>query len=318
MQRAISSGVIVLQTQSGHMCQVCDKVVTEVESHLRGKDHSNNLAWEVLRNPAPHPSLLNDIPRVVLEAKQRNELELIERTFFSYRCLVCPRRPLSNGIIPLETHLKGREHRNVSSRPSAVTQLQPLTTSQPSNIQNTQPRLVSRNPEHGQYQSLPGQHPLPPSAIYPQTDGLQPRYPSAVLQSPPPMPQFNPTPQAQYPPPQNQYSSSHQPPASGGLAGATGLDPDLQRALDDGIMQRSDEQAFKCIVCDIKSTGVAPCLEHLRSGKHKKKVQARTQQSQNNRHPLNSPPQQQYQVRANTLTFETVSPLPVNINLTFL
>ncbi|XP_050711898.1 uncharacterized protein LOC126995985 isoform X5 [Eriocheir sinensis] len=320
VQRAISSGVVV-RTQSGYRCEVCDKSLTEVEPHLRGKDHFNNLAWEALRSPAPHPFLLDDIPRVVLEAKQRNELELVDKTVFSYRCLVCPKRPLSNGIRPLETHLKGREHENAQKTmnfspispydpnplPSAVPHLQLPTPSQASNIQNTQPSFASRNPEREQYQSPPGQHPSHAQAQYPPTDGLQPRYPSVDPQYPSPMHHYNPTPQPYQALLESQYPPINQPPASGGLVGETG--PELQRALDEGTVQRGDGQTFKCRVCAISSTGVAPCLEHLRSAKHKKKAQARTQQSL----PPNNPPQQQYpasQVQYTTSSHAPASTLP--------
>lgn len=65
---------------------------------------------------------------------------------------------------------------------------------------------------------------------------------------------------------------------SGGLGGASGLAPELQRALEQGVVERSDHQAFRCRVCDKNVTGAAPCLEHLRSDKHKKKEQTQTQQ----------------------------------------
>ncbi|XP_050711908.1 caspase-2-like isoform X7 [Eriocheir sinensis] len=144
VQRAITRGVVV-RTQSGYRCEVCDKSLTKVEPHLRGMDHFNNLARKALRNPARLPLFLEDIPRVVIEKPAAVILDAL--------------------LLPSE-----------------------------------------------------------------------------------------------------------------GLARATRHDPEPQRVLNDGVDERGDGQAFRCRVCDKNLTGAAPCLEHLRSDRHKGRKRTGTQQ----------------------------------------
>ncbi|XP_071549432.1 uncharacterized protein [Panulirus ornatus] len=59
-----------------------------------------------------HPSafLLSHLSQVVRGAKLNDEVEAVEKNHFSYKCKICHGKKSFNGLVPLESHLNGKEH----------------------------------------------------------------------------------------------------------------------------------------------------------------------------------------------------------------
>lgn len=117
VQWSLTAGVLVVRQDGSNKvnhCVACDKAVSELLPHLQGKDHYNNLAWYILNHPSPSKLLLDALSGVVKAAKLNNELELVDKTLFSYRCLVCHNKASFSGIKTLEAHLNGRDHKKAS------------------------------------------------------------------------------------------------------------------------------------------------------------------------------------------------------------
>lgn len=148
-------------------CVPCEKTVPEPEllPHLQGKDHCNNLHWYIMQHPSPSQLLLSALPAVVQAAKRNNEVELVEKSSFSYKCRLCDKKAPFTGLKTLELHLDGREHRkaalSLSSPPSQHPPRQPQLTPplQPQLTPPPQPQLTP--PLQSQLTPPPQPHPTP-------------------------------------------------------------------------------------------------------------------------------------------------------------
>lgn len=176
LRSAMATGVMVVRQDGTNYCVACEKTPSEPMPHLKGRDHENHLVWYILQHPSPPQELLRALPVDVLKAKLSDEIELVNKAHFSYRCRVCPKKNQFTGIEPLKSHLNGNDHKKAKK-----------------NMQVSSHALSSQS-NQDQHQTSHHPQQLPSSS---QTHGMQPTY---LQQTPNPSLLSSPLPQNQYNP----------------------------------------------------------------------------------------------------------------------
>ncbi|KAK4328260.1 hypothetical protein Pmani_001378 [Petrolisthes manimaculis] len=130
VEEAVVAGVITNYDPVSQRfeCTICERQgISELQAHLKSKDHKNCLIWEAVRNPSAHEYLLRLLPQVVRDAKSNSEVEVTNKATFSYKCLVCVDKKPFSGLTPLTSHFTGKEHTKAKKNRDFLNQLAPVS-----------------------------------------------------------------------------------------------------------------------------------------------------------------------------------------------